>query len=118
MRTLLLSSIALTLVGCSPPASDTSESGQTDASATAAAAPPETSAPTPEAAPPPADSGSGGVAQAPYNVVPANVVVHVPKSDMHAGTFSLREVARVCGEVPADHNFAGVPSFIVQLYPD
>src|SRR5690242_7364641 len=107
MRTILLSSLAIALVGCAPSASDAS--GESDQTAQSASAP----AP-PEAAPPaPADNGPSPVAGEPYNVVPANVSVQVPKSDMHAGTFALREVARVCGEVPADHNFAGVPTFIV-----
>ena len=119
MRTILLSSLALALVGCSPPAADTGESDQAPQSATASASPPETAAPPPEASPPtPADNGASAVAQAPYNNVPANVSVSVPRSDMHAGTFGLREVARVCGEVPKEHNFAAVPTFIVQLYPD
>jgi len=54
----------------------------------------------------------------PYNNRPA--VVHVVLSNSphkYDGTYSLSEVARVCGEVPAEMNFAGVPAFGVTLYP-
>ena len=55
----------------------------------------------------------------PFNERPADVTIMLSASrGKYDGTYRLNEVARVCGEVPADHNFAGVPSFIVQMYPD
>ena len=53
-----------------------------------------------------------------FNERPASVIVTITRSDIHPGTFHLKEVARICGEVPADQNFSGKASFIVQLYPD
>jgi hypothetical protein len=53
-----------------------------------------------------------------FNERPAAVTVTITRSDIHPGTFHLKEVARVCGEVPKDQNFSGKASFIVQLYPD
>jgi hypothetical protein len=61
---------------------------------------------------------SGPAAAQSYNERPASVVVVMSNSRTYAGTYQLKEVARVCGEVPGDRNFAGVPSFIVQLYPE
>jgi len=115
MRTILLSSLALALVGCAPPASNTiSEPDQTTESA---------SAPAPSEASPPAsaDGGSSAVAQVaqePFNEVPANVSVLISQSQVHNGNFGLSGVARVCGEVPKELNFSAVPAFIVQFFPD
>lgn len=61
---------------------------------------------------------SSAVAAQSFNERPASVVVVMSNSRTYAGTYRLTEVARVCGEVPREMNFAGVPSFIVQLYPD
>jgi hypothetical protein len=54
-----------------------------------------------------------------YNERPAvaNVVMSNSRG-VYDGTYSLSEVARVCGEVPAEMNFSGVPAFGVTLYPD
>jgi len=115
MRTILLSSLALALVGCSPPASNTiDESDQTTQSVSA----PAPSEPSPPAS---ADGGSSAVAQVaqePFNDVPANVSVLISQSQVHNGNFGLTGVARVCGEVPKELNFSGVPAFIVQFFPD
>lgn len=57
--------------------------------------------------------------QHPFNERPADVTVVMSTSrKKYDGTYRLADIARVCGEVPKDLNFAGVPSFIVQLYPD
>lgn len=57
--------------------------------------------------------------QHPFNERPADVTVVMSTSrKKYDGTYRLSEVARVCGEVPKDLNFAGVPAFLVQLYPD
>lgn len=57
--------------------------------------------------------------QHPFNERPADVTVIMSTSrKKYDGTYRLSEVARVCGEVPKELNFAGVPSFLVQLYPD
>lgn len=125
MRTILLSSIGLVLAGCSPPAPE-AEADQTAQSTTATAPSPEATAPVAEAsapppgasAPTPTDSGSGGVAEEPFNNVPAGVTVFIAESNMHGGNFGLRGVARVCGEMPKELNFAGVPAFGVEFYPD
>lgn len=61
---------------------------------------------------------SSAVAAQSFNERPSSVVVVMSNSRTYAGTYRLTEVARVCGEVPKEMNFAGVPSFIVQLYPD
>ena len=58
------------------------------------------------------------VAPEPFNERPANVSVVISSSHLHNGSFGLSEVARVCGEMPKELNFAGVPTFVVQLYPD
>lgn len=63
-------------------------------------------------------SSSGAIAQEPFNERPANVSVAISQSRLHLGNFSMRGVARVCGEVPKELNFSGLPAFIVQLYPD
>jgi hypothetical protein len=63
----------------------------------------------------------GGVAlpQEPFNERPADVTVTMSTSRAkYDGTYTLREVSRVCGEVPKELNFAGVAAFMVQLYPD
>ena len=57
-------------------------------------------------------------AQEPFNERPATVRIVMSTSRNYNGTYNLREVARVCGEVPAERNFAGVPAFGVQLYPE
>jgi hypothetical protein len=55
----------------------------------------------------------------PYNERPANATAVMSTSNgKYDGTYSLSAVARVCGEVPAEMNFAGVPAFGVTLYPD
>lgn len=54
----------------------------------------------------------------PFNERPASASVTIENSRSHGGAFALSTVARVCGEVPADLNFAGVPAFIVHFYPD
>jgi hypothetical protein len=118
MRTIVLSSIALALVGCSPSASDTNGEAEQTAQSATAPAPPEPP-PAPEAsAPPTADGGSNAVAQEPFNNVPAGVNVIISRSDVHSGTFGLMGIARVCGEMPKELNFSGVPAFVVQFYPD
>jgi len=53
----------------------------------------------------------------PFNQRPAEAIV-VMGPGQYAGTYKLTEVAKVCGEVPADLNFSGVPAFGVTLYPD
>jgi hypothetical protein len=55
----------------------------------------------------------------PFNERPATAhVVMSTSNGKYDGSYSLNEVARVCGEVPAEMNFAGVPAFGVTLYPD
>ncbi len=55
----------------------------------------------------------------PFNERPATAnVVMSTSSGKYDGSYSLSAVARVCGEVPAEMNFAGVPAFGVTLYPD
>ncbi len=57
--------------------------------------------------------------QEPFNERPADVAVVMSTSrGTYDGTYTLRETARICGEVPADLNLSGERSFIVQLYPD
>jgi hypothetical protein len=57
--------------------------------------------------------------QLPFNQRPADAQVIMSTSrGMYDGSYALSEVARVCGEVPPELNFAGVPAFIVHLYPD
>lgn len=54
----------------------------------------------------------------PYNERPATASVVISNSRRYDGTYVLSEVARVCGEVPAEMNFSGVPAFGVTLYPE
>jgi len=63
-------------------------------------------------------SSSGAVAQEAFNERPATVSVLISQSRVHPGNFSLRGVARTCGEVPKELNFSGLPAFLVQFYPD
>lgn len=53
----------------------------------------------------------------PYNERPAEAQAVISGS-RYDGTYSLGEVARVCGEVPPEMNFSGVPVFTVHLYPE
>jgi hypothetical protein len=54
----------------------------------------------------------------PFNQRPADVTVVMSTSrGKYDGTYTASQTATVCGEVPADLNFAGVPAFIVQ-FPD
>jgi hypothetical protein len=127
MRTILLSSVALVLAGCSPPAADSGGGSEQTAQSTTESTPsPEASAPVAEAsappqetsAPPTADPGSGGAAEESFNNVPAAVTVFIAESRIHGGNFGLKGTARICGEVPKELNFAGVPAFGVEFYPD
>lgn len=61
---------------------------------------------------------SSPVAAQSANERPASVVVVMSTSRNYNGTYRLKEIARVCGELPKELNFAGVPLFHVQLYPD
>ena len=61
---------------------------------------------------------SSPVAAQSSNERPASVVVVMSTSRNYNGTYRLKEIARVCGELPKELNFAGVPLFHVQLYPD
>ena len=55
----------------------------------------------------------------PFNERPAGVRINITNSrGRYDGGFALSGIARVCGEVPALLNFAGVPAFTVHLYPD
>jgi hypothetical protein len=57
--------------------------------------------------------------QEPFNERPSEVTVVMSTSrGVYDGTYTLTDTARVCGEVPAELNFSGKASFIVQLYPD
>jgi hypothetical protein len=57
-------------------------------------------------------------AQQPFNQRPADVTVVMSTSrGKYDGTYTTSQRAMVCGEVPANLNFAGVPAFIVQ-FPD
>jgi hypothetical protein len=63
--------------------------------------------------------GLSQLQHSPFNERPADVTIHLSASrGKYDGTYRLTEVARVCGEVPGDRNFSGLPSFIVQMYPD
>jgi len=54
-----------------------------------------------------------------FNERPATAIAVMSTSNgKYDGTYMLSEVARICGEVPAEMNFAGVPAFNVTLYPD
>jgi hypothetical protein len=54
--------------------------------------------------------------QYPFNQRPADVSVIMSTSrGKYDGTYSLSQVASICGEVPAELNFAGVPAFLVQF---
>lgn len=55
---------------------------------------------------------------APFNERPADASVVIENSSRYEGVFALSTLARVCGEVPAELNFAGVPAFIVHFYPE
>lgn len=55
---------------------------------------------------------------APYNERPAEATVVIQNSHRYEGRYELNTLARVCGEVPAEMNFAGVPVFTVQFYPE
>jgi hypothetical protein len=48
----------------------------------------------------------------------ATVGVQIVDSKLHGGAFALAGTARICGEVPKELNFAGVPAFGVLFYPD
>jgi hypothetical protein len=55
----------------------------------------------------------------PFNERPASVKIDITNSrKKYDGSFTLSGTARVCGELPAMLNFAGVPAFTVQFYPD
>jgi hypothetical protein len=56
--------------------------------------------------------------EAPFNALPADARVVISESTLYPGAFVLSTTARVCGEVPAELNFGGVPAFIVHFYPD
>ena len=58
------------------------------------------------------------VEDAPFNERPADANVVIENSPRYEGAFGLSTLARVCGEVPAELNFSGIPSFIVQFYPE
>jgi len=54
----------------------------------------------------------------PYNQRPADVrIVMSTSRGLYDGEYTFSQVAQVCGEVPKEMNFAGVPTFIVQ-FPD
>ena len=54
----------------------------------------------------------------PFNRRPADVNILMSTSrGKYDGRYTFSQIAQVCGEVPADFNFAGVPAFIVQ-FPD
>lgn len=58
-------------------------------------------------------------AQHPSDERPADVRIEISNSrKRYDGTFALTGVARVCGVLPAELNFSGVPAFVVQFYPD
>jgi hypothetical protein len=48
---------------------------------------------------------------------PTDVTVVIANSRVYAGTFHTIAPSRVCGELPAELNFAGVASFVVE-FPD
>lgn len=54
----------------------------------------------------------------PFNERPAEARVVIEGSKRYDGVFALSTTARVCGELPAELNFSGVPAFIVHFYPD
>lgn len=56
--------------------------------------------------------------EAPFNERPAEASVVIENSSRYQGAFTLSTLARVCGEVPAELNFAGVPAFTVHFYPE
>jgi hypothetical protein len=53
-----------------------------------------------------------------FNERPAEASVVIENSSRYQGVFTLSTLARVCGEVPAELNFAGVPAFVVHFYPE
>ena len=55
---------------------------------------------------------------APYNERLAEASVIITESHRYEGSFGLTTIARVCGELPGELNFSGLPSFVVQFYPE
>jgi hypothetical protein len=54
----------------------------------------------------------------PFNQRPADVrIVMSTSRGLYDGEYTFSQIAQVCGEVPKDRNFSGVPAFIVQ-FPD
>jgi len=55
----------------------------------------------------------------PWNFRPmsARATMSSPVSKRYNGTMQYTDLAKVCGEVPADHNMAGVAFFIIE-FPD
>ena len=51
----------------------------------------------------------------PFNMRPAEARVIMTGSRNYDGEYVYSTVAKVCGELPAELNFAGVPAFIVQF---
>lgn len=56
--------------------------------------------------------------QAPFNERQAEATVVIENSNLYDGHFALSTLARVCGELPADMNFSGVPAYTVHFYPE
>jgi hypothetical protein len=55
----------------------------------------------------------------PFNERPAEAgIVMSTSNGKYDGSYESSLLARVCGEVPGELNFAGVPAFLVQYYPD
>ncbi len=72
------------------------------------------SAPTAEAPAP--DAPAAGVVQHSFNQRPADVTVMMSTSrGKYDGSYTTSQVASICGEVPAELNFAAVPAFIVEF---
>jgi hypothetical protein len=57
------------------------------------------------------------VQQDPHHQRPTDVTVVIGNSRMSAGTYRTSAPSRVCGELPAERNFSGKPSFVVE-FPD
>ncbi len=69
---------------------------------------------TPEAPVP--DPPPAGEVQRPFNQRPADVTAVMSTSrGKYDGSYTQSQLASVCGEVPAELNFAGVPAFIVEF---
>jgi hypothetical protein len=68
----------------------------------------------------PVGSGvSAAQSQHPSNERPADVRIEMSNSrKRYDGAYALTGIARVCGVLPAERNFAGVPAFAVHFYPD